>query len=115
MAKNEYARKLMRQREEERKVASEIVQRWTAQLCLDVMTLVLNDPAVMGKDTFGRARLQRVGEEFNRLYAECIIGLSPAESASHVREQIDRRLRPLWGEDFEPWPERYYCWDDSGI
>ena len=43
-------------READRKLASEITQRWTAQLCLDVMTIVLNDPAVMGKDVCSALR-----------------------------------------------------------
>lgn len=119
MPKNDFARRLREQREQERKLAveivSEVVQRWTAQLCLDVMTIVLNDPEVMGKDTFGKTRLQKLGKEFNKLYQECVIGLSPDTTASHVREQIDRRLKQVWGEGFESWPERYYLWDDRGI
>lgn len=45
---------------QEIRIASEIVQRWTAQLCLDVMTLVLNDPEIMGKDVFGPQRLKKL-------------------------------------------------------
>lgn len=115
MAKNEYARKLKEQREQERQAANEIVQRWTAQLCLDVMTIVLNDPEVMGKDVFGPQRLHKIGEAFNREYREWIIGLSPDVKASYVREKMDERLKRIWGEEFEGWEHRYYCWDDRGI
>ena len=111
MAKNDYAKRLQQRKQME----SEIIQRWTAQLCLDVMTIVLNDPEVMGKDVFGATRLQKVGEAFNKMYQECIVGLSPDVTASHVREQIDRRLRLVWGDTFESWPERYYLWEDKGI
>ena len=88
MRKNEYARKLREKRERDRQLASEIIQRWTAQLCLDVMTLVLNDPDVMGRDVFGAERLQKIGEAFNRYYGECIVGLSPDVSASYVRAPV---------------------------
>ncbi len=115
MAKNEYAKKLQAKREQERQMASEIIQRWTAQLCLDVMTIVLNDPQVMGRDVFGKERLSRIGASFTERYKECIVGLTADVKASYIREVIDRRLSQIWGEDFEKWPERYYMWDDKGI
>lgn len=111
MGKNDYAKRLQVRKQLE----SEIIQRWTAQLCLDVITIVLNDPEVMGKDTFGKERLQRIGKAFNRYYGECIIGLSPNVAASHVRAQVDQRLVQIWGPEFESWEERYYLWEDKGI
>ena len=42
MGKNDYAKRLQARKQLE----SEITQRWTAQLCLDVITIVLNDPEV---------------------------------------------------------------------
>lgn len=109
--KNAYLEK----RNRERQMASEIVQRWTAQLCLDVMTIVLNDPEVMGKDRFGPQRLHKLGEAFDREYKQWIVGLSPDVKASYVREKLDERLEKIWGEEFEKWAERYFCWDDKGI
>ena len=111
MGKNDYVKRLQARKQLE----SEITQRWTAQLCLDVITIVLNDPEVMGKDTFGKERLHRIGEAFNRYYSECIVGLSPDAAASYVREQIDRLLVKIWGPEFESWEERYYLWEDKGI
>lgn len=115
MAKNEYARKLKEKRERDRQLAGEITQRWTAQLCLDVMTIVLNDPEVMGRDVFGKERLQRLGKAFNEKYQEAITGLTADVKASYVREKLDERLRRIWGEEFEKWEERYWLWDDRGI
>lgn len=111
MAKNDYAKRIQQRKQLE----SEIIQRWTAQLCLDTMTIVLNDPEVMGRDVFGKERLQKIGEAFSRYYGECIIGLSPDVKASYVREKLDERLRRIWGETFESWTERYYLWEDKGI
>ncbi len=115
MAKNDYARRLKAQRDEERRVASEITQRWTSQLCLDIITLVLNDPEVMGKDVFGPQRLQKIGEAFNKEYRKWAVGLSPDVQASYTREKMDERLAKIWGDGFSGWEERYYLWEDKGI
>ena len=115
MAKNEYARKLKAQREDDRRKASEITQLWTAQLCLDVMTIVLNDPEVMGKDCFGPQRLRKIGTAFNAEYRKWSVGLSPDVKASYVREKLDERLLRIWGEEFAKWADRYAYWDDKGI
>lgn len=79
------------------------------------MTLVLNDPAVMGKDCFGAERLHKVGVAFNEEYRKWIVGLSTDVKASYVREKMDERLVKIWGEEFEKWTDRYFCWDDKGI
>lgn len=60
--KNAYAKELMARKQ----LRVEIIQDWMGQLCLDVMTLVLNDPDVMGKNVMGKGRLQKIGEAFNR-------------------------------------------------
>ena len=111
MAKTDYAKRLQQRKQLE----SEIIQRWTAQLCLDVMTLVLNDPAVMGRDVFGKERLQKIGQAFSAEYAKFIVGLSPDVAASYARAKMDERLIRIWGPEFESWEERYYLWEDKGI
>lgn len=111
MPKNDYAKRLQMRKQ----LKSEIIQRWTAQLCLDVITLVLNDPEVMGKGVLGKGRLQKVGDAFNRYFDQCVVGLSSDVEASYIREKLDERLTAILGDDFKKWPERYYLWDDKGI
>lgn len=113
--RNEYAKRQRVKREQEIRIASEIVQRWTAQLCLDVMTLVLNDPEIMGKDVFGPQRLKKLGAAFNAEYAKWVVGLSPDASASYVRDKLDERLQRIWGAKFEEWKDRYYLWEDKEV
>ena len=93
----------------------EITQRWTAQLCLDVMTIVLNDPEVMGKDVFGKQRLRKIWNAFNDEYAMWAVGLSRNTEASYVRKKMDDRLKEIWGNEADGWQERYFCWSDNGI
>lgn len=111
MAKNAYAKELQKRKQ----LQVEIIQDWMGQLCLDVMTLVLNDPDVMGKNVMGKGRLKKIGEAFNRYMNECSLSLTKDVEASYIREKIDARLIEIWGEDFKKWPERYTYWDDRGI
>lgn len=115
MAKNEYARKLRERKEAERALAAEIVKAWTAQLCLDVMTIVLNDPEVMGKDVFGTQRLKKVEQAFNEEFPKWVVGLTEDVKASYTREKMDERLVKIWGDEFQRWPQRYELWNDRGI
>lgn len=111
MGKNEYAKRLRERKAKEAKM----VELWTAQLCLDVMALVLNDPEVMGRDVFGKDRLQKICAAFNELYSDAFTAMSSDPAASYVREKLDDRLEKIFGPDFERWEKRYYLWDDRGI
>lgn len=102
-------------KEMERQLTAEIIQRWTAQFCLDIMTLVLNDPAVMGKDVLGKKRLRIVEAGFNEEYSKYIVGLSSDVEASYARAKLDERLEKIDPDRFEEWPDRYFLWDDKGI
>ena len=92
-----------------------VVMQWSHQMVYDALTMVLNDKEVMGKDVFGKERLNRLCVALNAKIAEIMPGLSNKVNASYVRAQVDRELKRICGDDFEPWTERYPNWDDSGI
>ena len=100
---------------EKQKQRDMIVMSWSHQMCYDALTLVLNDPEVMGKDVFGRKRLNRLCKALNAKISEIIPGMSGAVNSSYIRAQVDRELQRICAEDFEPWEERYEFWDDRGI
>lgn len=100
---------------EQQKQRDLIVMSWSHQMCYDALTLVLNDKEVMGKDVFGKQRLNKLCVALNEKITEILPGMSGATSASHVRYQVDRELQKICGEDFVPWEERYEYWDDRGI
>lgn len=79
------------------------------QYMADMIALVLNDPEIMGKDTFGKERLRRVMEGLNRYCEECwgaLDGENP--EAGYYQEKLGRRLKQIWGEEeFEPFEKRY--------
>lgn len=106
--KNTYAAELQRKRE----LGYEIISDWTAQLCLDTMAVVLNDPEVMGRDTFGAKRLMRICEAFNKRYELYRKALLKDDEAEYWRVKIDRAQAAIFGPEYLHWHERYRFWDE---
>ena len=93
-------------RQKEREALREdIVRDWTAQMCLDVMGMVLNDEFGFGKD-----RLTRLGQLFNEAFDTCVDGLRLSPEADYIRAKVDERLRQIYGPDVLPWDQRYRYW-----
>lgn len=103
-----YAAELKRKKE----LGYEIVSDWTAQLCLDTIAMVLNDPAVMGRDVFGVKRLMRICEAFNKQYAINKQALQKCDEAEYRRVKIDQVQADIFGSDYLHWHERYPYWDE---
>ena len=75
----------------------------------DIYQCVLNDPAVMGKDTFGRSRMlkiHRAAEDMSELYTPCMWPVTDPE-ADVWQERLDEKLKRIWGEMFVPFVKRY--------
>lgn len=100
---------------EKQRARDMVVMEWSHQMCYDALTLVLNDKTVMGKDVFGKQRLNKICEALNAKIGEIMPGLSGKTNASYVRAQVDRELQKICGEDFAPWEERYPYFDDRGV
>lgn len=100
---------------EKQKQRDMIIMAWSHQMVYDALTLVLNDKEVMGKDVFGKQRLNKLCAALNAKITEILPGMSGAVNASHIRRLVDDELRKICGEDFTPWEERYEYWDDKGI
>lgn len=75
----------------------------------DVYQCILNDPDVMGKDTFGQARMLKVhqaAEAMSEEYTPCMWGVTDPE-ADVWQARLDAKLKKIWGELFVPFPQRY--------
>ena len=107
-AKTSYAEELHRKKA----LGFEIVSDWTAQLCLDTLAMVLNDPDVMGRDTFGAKRLMRVCEAFKEKYAVTKLALRDHEDSDYIRAKIDQAQAKIFGPDYLRWQDRYPYWDE---
>lgn len=78
----------------------------TAQQFFDYMCIVLNDPAIMGKDVFGAKRLLKIHEAMKALDKEYSEAWVNSQDSDYYQEQIDGRLRRIFGE-IDPFNVRY--------
>lgn len=78
----------------------------TQQFMVDMFMLVLNDPEVMGKDTFGKTRMKRVIDAVSRKLVEWDNLLAESDEQDYYQYKLDKLLEPLC-TDFKSFPERY--------
>lgn len=102
-SKSSYAQELQIKKQ----LGANIIADWTAQLCLDTMAIVLNDPEVMGHSALGSKRLMRVCEAFNELFDKTRLALSKSDEAEYWRVKIDQAQERIFGPDYLHWQERY--------
>lgn len=103
MAKNDYIRQI---RDREQQVFN-AGTRLGIQQCWDFLQLALKDPEVMGRDVFGRARLEKVYQGI-KARVDYFHPAFTAEVEADVRqEELDRCLREIWEDDLTPFYERY--------
>ena len=75
---------------------------------VDLMCIVLNDPKVMGKDTFGVGRLRKVVTAIVfEEYRVWIGAFSDGAEADYLRAKFDERLRAVLHDELTPFEERY--------
>ena len=83
------------------------------QQIIDMMSIVLNDPHIMGKDVFGKERLLKVVKGIG----ECIDKFQKAwerhDDTDYYRSKMDEVLTQIYGDKLgEGFNERYeYCSD----
>ena len=105
MKRNAY---LTRQQAKEsvlQQATAEIYQQFMA----DTLMLTLNDPEIMGKDTFGYERLKRVAERWSRYIDQFYPALTGGPEADYLQTKMDEGIRQIMrgSEDFKPFEERY--------
>lgn len=77
--------------------------RFTRQLITDMSVIALNN--VFG---FGAERLKKYADEMLRVYEEYAdIWNSDTADTEFSREKLDKKLRQICGEYFQPWEVRY--------
>lgn len=77
------------------------------QKCWDLVQLCLHDPAVMGKDVFGKDRLDRLFKALHQYEREYGDAWTDDVEADALQEKIDAGLREIHGKDFVPFHARY--------
>jgi hypothetical protein len=77
------------------------------QKVCDYLHIALRDPEVMGKDTFGRKRLEKLFHKLNELANYYHTAFTDDKEADLVQEELDRNLKDVYGEDMQPFFQRY--------
>ena len=79
------------------------------QYMIDLFSIVLNDPEVMGKDVLGKQRLEKVIRAVGEAYDQYYDALQPSVSpeADYQQAKMDELLKKLFQEKFEPFSARY--------
>ena len=73
----------------------------------DAIQLALRDPEIMGKDTLGRQRMEKVYKGIQKYVDGYHTAFTNAVEADYYQEKMDDALREIWGEDLTPFRERY--------
>ena len=102
-SKNEYLKK----QRQARQTVLDIGEEMGMQKMWDYVQLVLTDPEVMSTHKLTRERLEKVykklGEVADR-YATCF---TADVEADVLQEELDARLREIWGNDLDTFYKRY--------
>lgn len=69
------------------------------QQIIDMMSLVLRDPAIMGKDTFGKDRLLKVVNGIGEYIDKYQKAWEKDEETDYYRAKLDAALADAYGEE----------------
>lgn len=95
MAKNEYAKRLAAEKNGYFQAGLESGR----QQILDMMSLALRDPSIMGKDIFGKERLMKVVKGIGDLLDKYELAWQKHDETDHVQKQLDENLADAYGEE----------------
>lgn len=73
----------------------------------DYIQIVLRDPKVMGKDTFGPTRLAKVYGALKEMKDQYHVAFTADKEADYYQEKLDSQLREVWKDKTLPFYERY--------
>ena len=104
MAKNDF---LARQKARDR-VMLDVGLKCGRQQILDMMSVVLNDPETMEKDTFGRGRLLKVVKAIGDKIDLYQPAWEKSDESDYYQKKLDDALAKAYGEElFDSFHKRY--------
>lgn len=78
------------------------------QFMVDTLVLTLNDPEVMGKDTFGAKRIRNVVNGWMDTFDLYHGALEKGDEQDFWQIKLDQNLKAILGEEgFDPFSKRY--------
>ena len=103
MAKNDF---LAKQKARDRAVF-EAGEQIGMQRMIDVISIVLHDPEIMRKDTFGKDRMKRVFDGVKNAMDFWHPAYTAGKEADYYQDKMDEALRAVYGDEAIPFHERY--------
>jgi hypothetical protein len=94
MAKNDF---MARKRAEQRAYFDAGLQSGRQQI-MDMLTLVLRDPDIMGKDVFGKDRLIKVCKGIGEYIDTYNLAWQKHDETDYWRDKLDKELAQAYGE-----------------
>lgn len=76
------------------------------QQIVDYLTLVLRNPDYVGKDIFGRERIDKIFAGLEYYDSKYKDAYTTKKEADVWQERLDRELREVYGDDLVPFAER---------
>lgn len=105
MGKNGFLQR-QKLRDDAYKLAASDTER---QFLVDMLCLVLHDPAVMGRRrAFGKVRVVRVVKALSAEYDRWKDALTNSNEADYLQTKLDEQLQAILQDEFSPFPERYF-------
>lgn len=95
MAKNDY----LARRAAEQRAFFEAGLRSGRQQILDMVSLVLRDPEIMGKDTFGKERLLKVVKGVGQYIDKYQLAWEKHDETDYWRDKLDEALAEAYGDE----------------
>ena len=71
------------------------------QQILDMMTLVLRDPNIMGRDIFGKERLMKVVKGIGDCIDKYELAWMKHDETDYTQKQLDQNLAEAYGEELK--------------
>lgn len=77
------------------------------QLVHDYIQMGLRDPDAVGRDIFGRTRIDKLFEVVSNYDDHYSKAFTTDVEADAIRAEMDGKLREIYGDDLVPFEERY--------
>ena len=103
MAKGNYQQRL----KEERQGFLDVGIDFGTQRTADYLSIVLNDPEIMGKSAMGASRLRKVFDAVHELEKTFNAAFYANPEQDYWQEVLDRRLGEIFGDGLDPFAKRY--------
>jgi hypothetical protein len=107
--KKPMGKKFLQKQREENQFFLEVGMDSGFQKCWDLLQIVLHDPEVMGKDTFGKERIKKIYWAMKELEKKLGRAWLPSlyNDADVCQRDLDALLNEIWKDELCPFYERY--------